>query len=728
MKPEDLQDNLLRDLLAGHPAPEANELVKQSHIANACAVFEKNMKKDAPSTQGLAWASRLTGTIHQTGRFIMTVISGKHRASVAFASIALAALGITTAMHLMEGTVGTATVETYDTQRQKIAEPDVAMSAAPAPLGYAVQAERQENRAIASDVMNATPPQMPSPKPSRMASAVPAEAAPGVVSQGMVSGAGIAESAQDFASAGRAIYPPYFESPPYDVSYPGNDRFEQVADNPVKSVAAEPVSTFSIDVDTASYSFVRRQISQGMMPSPDAVRIEEMINYFPYQYPVPESRNAPFQPTVALLPTPWNKDTQLLHVGIKGYEVARKEAPRSNLVFLIDTSGSMQGPDRLPLLVNCLKMLLETMDGDDTVAIVTYAGYSGVALEPTKVKDKAKILDILNRLHAGGSTAGAAGIETAYQLAGQHFDKEAVNRVILATDGDFNVGMNSPEALERLIENKRKSGVFLSVLGFGAGNYNDALMQKLAQNGNGTAAYIDTLNEGRKLLVEEATSALFPIAKDVKVQIEFNPAHVSEYRLIGYETRHLNREDFNNDKIDAGELGAGHTVTAIYEITPVGSKARMMDDLRYANAPKDVPAPVSGGDEIAFLKLRYKLPSGEKSRLMERPVTPADRLDNLAQASDDVRFAVAVASFGQKLKNNPAVQDYGYDAIVALADGARGKDSFGYRAEFVNLVRLAGSLGVASSPVPPQPVYPPQPVPMPAPGVAPSDPVYYQTR
>ena len=360
------------------------------------------------------------------------------------------------------------------------------------------------------------------------------------------------------------------------------DQFEAVKQNTVKQVATEPVSTFSIDVDTASYAFVRRALNSGRMPPKDAVRVEEMINYFPYAYPKPETAEQPFQPTVTVLPSPWNSANQLVHVGIKGYDITATQRPRANLVFLMDVSGSMRSQDKLPLVKNAFKMLVNELKPDDTIGIVTYASGSGVLLEPTKVSDKAKILAAIDHLGAGGSTAGAQGIQDAYRLAESNFDTEAVNRIVLATDGDFNVGVTNRDELKGLIERKRKKGVFLSILGVGQGNYNDALMQTLAQNGNGTAAYVDTLNEARKVLVDEASSTLFTIAKDVKIQIEWNPARVSEYRLIGYETRALNREDFNNDKVDAGDIGSGHTVTAIYEITPKGAP-KLVDDLRYAN-------------------------------------------------------------------------------------------------------------------------------------------------
>ena len=467
------------------------------------------------------------------------------------------------------------------------------------------------------------------------------------------------------------------------------DRFQAVASNPVKQVASEPVSTFSIDVDTASYSFVRRPLNEGRLPPKDAVRVEEMINYFPYDYPRPESAETPFQPTVTVVPAPWKPSDKLVHIGIKGYDLASRERPRANLVFLIDVSGSMEPADRLPLLKNAFRMLVEELKPEDTVGIVTYASGSGVALEPTRIAQKEKILAAIDALGAGGSTAGAQGISDAYRLAEAHFDKGGVNRIILATDGDFNVGISDLDELKGFIERKRQAGIFLSVLGVGHGNYNDALMQVLAQNGNGTAAYIDTLNEARKVLVDEASSTLFTIAKDVKIQVEFNPAQVSEYRLIGYETRALRREDFNNDKVDAGDIGSGHTVTAIYEVTPVNAP-KLVDDLRYRKAEAGPAAPAQDG-ELGFLKLRYKLPEGDASKLVTVPITAALEKPDIAAAPADVRFSVAVAAFGQLLRGEPYLQDYGYDDALALAQTARGADPYGYRAEFLNLLRLAKS-------------------------------------
>lgn len=471
------------------------------------------------------------------------------------------------------------------------------------------------------------------------------------------------------------------------------DQFDAKDVNPVKQVANEPVSTFSTDVDTASYAFARRALNAGHLPPKDAVRVEEMINYFPYAYPAPDAADVPFKPTVTVLPSPWNAANKLVHVAIKGYDIKSAERPRANLVFLIDVSGSMAPDDRLPLLKNAFRMLVDQLKPDDTVALVTYASGSGVALEPTKVSDKGKILAAIDNLGAGGSTAGAAGLADAYRLAEAGFDKSAVNRVVLATDGDFNVGITDQSELKSYIERKRQSGIFLSILGVGQGNHNDALMQTLAQNGNGTAAYVDTLNEARKVLVDEASSTLFTIAKDVKAQIEWNPARVSEYRLIGYETRALRREDFNNDAVDAGDIGSGHTVTAIYEVTPVGAP-QSSDALRYgkvaaSDAKPDAAAAQSA--ELGFLKLRYKRPNESASQLISMPIG-----DDLAKASiNDVpaeqRFSIAVAAFAQLLKGESAMRGYSYDDVLALAQTARGDDPFGYRAEFLNLVRLAKS-------------------------------------
>ena len=469
---------------------------------------------------------------------------------------------------------------------------------------------------------------------------------------------------------------------------PSGDQFTTFSESPVKVVAEEPVSTFSIDVDTASYSYVRRMLTDGYMPEPDAVRIEEMINYFDYGYPGPETAETPFQATMQIYPAPWNPKTQLLQIGIKGYVPPVTEDKASNLVFLLDTSGSMDEPDKLPLLKRAFALLVDQLSANDTVSIVAYAGSAGVVLEPTKATEKAKILAALENLSAGGSTAGAQGIELAYSLAAQNKVEGGINRVVLATDGDFNVGIDDPEDLVTFIKQKRDDGIFLSVLGFGQGNYGDDTMQALAQNGNGNASYIDSFKEAQKVLVEEVGGTLETIAKDVKIQVEFNPAVISEYRLVGYETRALNREDFNNDKVDAGDIGAGHTVTAIYEITPVGSGAELVDPLRYDNATTPT-ANALPSDEIGFLKMRYKLPEGTESALIETPITKSLAVDSLSAASDDARWAAAVAAFGQKLKGSNYGGTMSYAEIRALAQGARGTDENGYRAEFIQLINAA---------------------------------------
>lgn len=469
---------------------------------------------------------------------------------------------------------------------------------------------------------------------------------------------------------------------------PSGDEFTKFTESPLKVVKTDPVSTFSIDVDTASYGYVRRSLTEGWVPEPDAVRLEELINYFDYNYPLPTDAAQPFKPTVSVYPTPWNGKTQIVQIGIKGYVPEVTEDKASNLVFLIDTSGSMDEPDKLPLLKRAFALLVDQLGANDTISIVTYAGSAGVVLEPTKGSEKAKILGALENLAAGGSTAGAEGIELAYRLAEQSKVADGVNRVILATDGDFNVGIDDPEDLKTYIKGKRDTGVFLSVLGFGQGNLGDDTMQALAQNGNGNASYIDSFKEAQKVLVEDAGGTLETIAKDVKIQVEFNPAVVSEYRLIGYETRALNREDFNNDKVDAGEIGAGTTVTALYEITPVGSGAELNDPLRYST---DATAETAGNGEIGFLKMRYKLPDEETSKLIEQAIGRDQAVSSLSEASEDSRFAAAVAAFGQKLKGS----NYGemsWDDIRSLAQGARGADENGYRAEFMQLIDMAKSL------------------------------------
>ncbi|MEL6570782.1 MAG: VWA domain-containing protein [Pseudomonadota bacterium] len=460
------------------------------------------------------------------------------------------------------------------------------------------------------------------------------------------------------------------------------ESFANADESPLKVTSEAPVSTFSIDVDTASYAVVRSSIMRGALPPADAVRVEELVNYFPYAYPAPEAGGAPFRPTVSVMDTPWNADTQLVHIAIQGELPAVEDRPPLNLVFLIDTSGSMADPTKLPLLKQSFLLMLDQLRPEDEVAIVEYAGSAGEVLAPTKAEDRTKIRAALESLGAGGSTNGQGGLEQAYAVAESMTADGEVSRVLLATDGDFNVGLSHPSALEDFIAEKRETGTFLSVLGFGRGNLQDATMQALAQNGNGTAAYIDTLSEAQKVLVDQLTGALFPIASDVKIQVEFDPQQIAEYRLIGYETRALNREDFNNDKVDAGDLGAGHTVTALYEVTPVGSPARLSDPLRYtAEGPAAEPE-----NEIGFLKLRYKEPGAETSELLETPIL-RDRT-----AGGEAQFAAAVAGFGQILRGSDYITSWSIGDAIALAGAHRGEDTFGYRAEAIRLMQLAKTL------------------------------------
>ncbi len=463
------------------------------------------------------------------------------------------------------------------------------------------------------------------------------------------------------------------------------ERYADLAPNPVIAAAQTPVSTFSIDVDTGAYSNVRRFLDQGQLPPTDAVRIEEFINYFDYQYPTPDSLAQPFTVSTELAKAPWNADRWLLQVGLKGFEVPLSQLPASNLVFLLDVSGSMMEPNKLPLVKTALGMVVEQMRPQDTIAIVVYAGAAGLVLPATKGSDRASILAALDALEAGGSTNGGEGIRLAYQVAREQFVDGGVNRVILATDGDFNVGLVDQQDLEDLVTRERKSGIALTTLGFGQGNYNDQIAERLADLGNGNHAYIDSEREARKVLVKELSSNLLTIAKDVKIQIEFNPAVVAEYRLIGYENRMLAREDFNNDAVDAGEIGAGHTVTALYELTPVGSKATRLPPLRYATDAKAKAA----GNEIAFLKLRYKQPDADQSELLEQVVV---RPREIEAGSSQLQFAASVAAFGEALRGGKYLDGYDYAAIAALAQANLGPNPYGMNAEFVELVGKAAAL------------------------------------
>lgn len=481
--------------------------------------------------------------------------------------------------------------------------------------------------------------------------------------------------------------------------YFDGEKYDVINENKFLSVSNEPLSTFSIDVDAAGYSNVRRFLNNGQLPPADAVRIEEMVNYFKYEYPQPTGKD-PFSISTEISDAPWNKDHKLVMIGLQGKKIPMENLPASNLVFLIDVSGSMQGPERLGLVKASMKMLVEQLREQDKVAIVVYAGAAGLVLPSTSGEDKETILAAIEKLEAGGSTAGGAGIKLAYKTARDYFVKGGNNRVILCTDGDFNVGASSDQDMETLIEQERKSGVFLTVLGYGMGNYQDAKMQKLADKGNGNHAYIDGSTEAKKVLVNEFGGTLFTIAKDVKLQIEFNPAKVQAYRLIGYENRMLAKEDFNNDKKDAGELGSGHTVTALYEVIPVGVKSSFVgsvDPLKYQQ-PKEEPKAKEATDEILTVKFRYKAPDGDVSKLIEHPVI--DQSIPIAKASENFRFAAAVAQFGMLLRNSEFKAAASFDNVLNLARKAKNHDEEGYRAEFVRLVESARLLSKGKKPVP----------------------------
>ncbi len=484
---------------------------------------------------------------------------------------------------------------------------------------------------------------------------------------------------------------------PLDIPAPdfNTEAYDRIEDNPFLEVSQNPLSTFSIDVDTASYANVRRFLQRGTLPPKDAVRIEEMLNYFSYDYPVP-SGEGPFSASVEVAQAPWALEHRLVRIGLKGKEVAMEDRPSSNLVFLLDVSGSMRPSNKLPLLKKAMRLLVDRLGEKDRVAIVVYAGASGLVLPSTSADQKERILAALENLETGGSTNGGSGIRLAYQSAVSHFISGGINRVILATDGDFNVGTTNQGDLTRLIEDNARSGVFLTVLGFGMGNYKDSTLEKLADMGNGNYAYIDNINEARKVLVDEINSTLITIAKDVKIQIEFNPLQVSAYRLIGYENRLLRQEDFNDDTKDAGEIGAGHTVTVFYEIVPAGRGLSIpgVDPLKYQTPMGTTEVAQSG--ELLTLKLRYKQPDGQTSRLLEFPVRDADQA--YSQASQDFKFAAAVASFGMILRESPYKGNGTLAAVLELAQEGKGSDPHGYRGEFLELVKLARALSSESRP------------------------------
>lgn len=691
---DDMNDdklNRLRDTAT--PAPRA--AARQRALDAAMLAFDAAQQDSTARTQGTPAAPRLKSIFHLfKGNWIMDT-----RFSLGLGTAAVALLLLPLGYQL------------YSTTAMTPLGFDARQPAGPVVLERAEESREDDNAAVPPMLASeeAAPAEVgPLTAVDEMtATSDPMMAAEGEaqVTQRAVSGLADTSTAkampaplaaQDFAAGGTSVSNSVVASPRdramLPQAEPSGDDFTDFDESPLKLVADEPVSTFSIDVDTASYSYVRRLLNDGYLPDPDSVRIEEMINYFDYDYATPDNAAQPFQPSVQIYPTPWNAKTQLMQIGIKGYVPAAAEDKPSNLVFLLDTSGSMEAPDKLPLLKRAFALLAGQLGENDTVSIVAYAGSAGVVLEPTKATDKATILAALDNLAAGGSTAGADGIELAYQLAAGNKVEGGINRVILATDGDFNVGIDDPEDLEEFIKVKRDQGISLSVLGFGMGNYGDDTMQALAQNGNGNASYIDSFKEAHKVLVQELGGTLETIAKDVKIQVEFNPAVVSEYRLVGYETRALNREDFNNDKVDAGDIGAGHTVTAIYEITPVGSGGELVDPLRYGTDTPAVTLPNRvDSAEIGFLKLRYKLPEGTESTLIETPITEALAVDTIDEASTDSRWAAAVAAFAQKLKRSSYAGEMTYADIRDLAQGARGDDENGYRAEFIQLINAAAS-------------------------------------
>jgi Ca-activated chloride channel family protein len=475
------------------------------------------------------------------------------------------------------------------------------------------------------------------------------------------------------------------------VPEPSNrEAYDRIEENPFLRVSNNPLSTFSIDVDAASYSNIRRFINEGKLPPKDAVRIEELINYFPYEYPQPEG-DRPFSVSTEISQAPWNPNHRLVHIGLQGKKISTENLPASNLVFLLDVSGSMEESNKLPLLKSAFRLLVNELRAKDKVSIVVYAGAAGVVLPPTPGNQKDKIFDAIEKLQAGGSTAGGEGIQLAYKLAKENFIKSGNNRIILATDGDFNVGISSDAELVRLIEQQREEGVFLTVLGVGMGNLQDSKMEKLANKGNGNYAYLDNMLEAKKVLVKEIGGTLLTIAKDVKIQVEFNPTKVQAYRLIGYENRMLRNEDFKDDKKDAGELGAGHSVTALYEVIPVGVKSDVklseIDSLKYQ---KPIQQLTSGSDELMQVKLRYKAPNQNTSQLLTSPVI--DRGLKLEDASTNFKFSAAVTEFGMVLRDSQYKGKANFDDVLKLANQSQGDDLEGYRAEFIRLVTRSRSI------------------------------------
>jgi len=675
---DDLKDIFDEEL----PKPRADH--RAETLTRAMARFDE---KNSTVRQGTEAALRQTSERSPMGRLkgVLTMMMNWNTRTILTATTALAAVTLVAVLPVLNmaprGSVPASGGGVLEMMSSEVPSPSMRTTASSDVLADSdfdvvddgVAAEAAPLIAMDRVIASAPPAPAASPRPSATSSRM----APTGGSGALLGGGLTSHSAGNMGATQQIMLQPQLDAP--QATTQDTEAFPEAEANPLKVTTEDPVSTFSIDVDTASWSILRNSLNRGMLPPKDSVRIEEMVNYFSYDYPAPAD-SAPFATHVGVTDSPWRDGTQIVQIGLQGALPA--ERPPMNLVFLIDTSGSMGQANKLPLLKQSFRLMLGQLTEADSVAIVTYAGSAGQVLEPTQATDRATILAALDRLSAGGSTAGHAGLQQAYDTAKQMSEDGEVSRVILATDGDFNVGISDPDGLKDYIARERESGTYLSVLGFGRGNLDDATMQALAQTGNGMAAYIDTLAEAQKVLVDQLTGALVPIADDVKIQVEWNPALVAEYRLIGYETRALKREDFNNDRVDAGEIGAGHQVTALYEITPVGSPARMTDPLRYAS---DTPS-TTDSEELGFLRLRYKAPGEDTSQLIETPIN-AD-LAPLAQAD----WAMAIAGFGQILRGSDLIGDWSMGDAIALAQGARGEDPFGYRQEAITLMRLAESL------------------------------------
>lgn len=692
-----LPDNDLLKTLADMPVPPPSAERKSAALLKANIAYREKMQAAGQRT---GFIKRLLGIGPQTLESKMKMRTLMGTSALALVTILGVSVGVDYLNASHKDVTGDAAFQSIAALPE--AQTSVAMSTV---TGLSSDNEAPEYRSAArqmdvpreDDARDRAESVMPAPTQEAAKSA----GAPGgmVASEMVADGSSAQPAARMIAPApGVPVSPPLYDFEPMpQPAITGTDSFANRPDNPLQEVAQAPVSTFSADVDTASYSTVRRMLRAGQMPPVDAVRTEEMVNYFNYNYALPEDRSKPFAPTVTVYPNPWHAGTQLVHIGIKSFDLPSETRPPVNLVLLVDVSGSMDEPSKLPLVKSSFNMLLDQLKPTDTVSIVTYAGSSGVALPPTKVAERERIKAIINSLGAGGGTAGAEGLSTAYELAKQNYNKEGVNRILLATDGDFNVGVSEPGGLAEYVARQRSSGVFLSVLGYGMGNYQDTTMQALAQNGNGVAAYIDDMSEARRVLDDQVSKTLFTVAKDVKFQVEFNPAQVQSYRLLGYETRALRTQDFNNDKVDAGEVGAGSEVTAIYEITPAGA-APAADASRYQAQSEQTVKPAVNSNELGFLRIRYKLPNSDTSTLIERPIVNADRKE-LAEASADVRFATAVAGFSRLLRHSEGVSGFTYADVVKLAESARGEDKDGERIGFIDLARTAESLS-GSQPVP----------------------------